>query len=288
MDEKKLLAERFEAHRGHLLAVAYRILGSGSEAEDAVQETWLKAARADTSAVENLGGWLTTVVGRVCLDMLRSRKSRREEALGSEDTAPVVRVSRRDPEEEALLEDSVGSAMLVVLDRLSPAERLAFVLHDMFAVPFNDIAPIVERTPETTQRLASRARQRVRGESTAHEGDRMRRYRAVEAFLQAARDGEFEALLTMLDPGVTYRVDEAARLLGAGSDMDGAQALAERLNGRAQMARPALLDGEPGVLVALRGRLLLVLTLRFEGDRIAEINAIADETRLAAIELAVP
>jgi len=289
MNEESFLAERFESHRSHLRAVAYRILGSLSEAEDAVQETWLKASRADTGEVENLAGWLTTVTGRVCLDMLRSRKSRREDALDGPETGSGVRIFHRvDPEEEALLADSVGLALLVVLDTLSPTERLAFVLHDLFSVPFVDIAPIVERSPETTQRLASRARQRVRGKSTPDDGNRMRRYRAVEAFLQAARDGEFEALLSMLDPSVTIRPDDAARLMG-GSEAVGAQAVATRFSGQANLARPILLDGEAGIAVlAPRGRLLLVMTLAFDGDRITGINPVAGKERLAAMELTVP
>jgi RNA polymerase sigma-70 factor (ECF subfamily) len=294
MDRDNFLAERFEEQRGHLRAVAYRMLGSLSEAEDAVQETWIKAARADTDEVENLAGWLTTVVGRVCLDMLRSRKSRREDALDSAlvDGAaegPAVRIFRRvDPEREALLEDSVGTAMLVVLNALAPAERLAFVLHDMFGVSFADIAPIVERSPETTQRLASRARQRVRGKTDVDDGDRMRRYRAVDAFLRAARNGEFETLLAMLDPNVTLRLDDAARLLSAGTELVGAQAVAERFRGQALLARPILLDGEAGVIVAPRGRMLMVFTVVFDGDRITEISAVADKSRLSAMELTVP
>ncbi|ADD45666.1 sigma-70 family RNA polymerase sigma factor [Stackebrandtia nassauensis] len=289
MDEKKLLAERFEAHRDHLRAVAYRILGSLAEAEDAVQETWLKAERADTTQVENLGGWLTTVTGRVCLDMLRSKKSRREDSLDDKPTEPVVRVHRRtDPEEEALLADSVGLALLVVLDTLSPVERLAFVLHDMFAVPFADIAPIVERSPETTQRLASRARQRVRGKSVAEDADRSRRHKAVDAFLRAAREGEFEKLLAMLAPDVKFRADEAAARLGGTALLDGARSVAENFNGQAQLARTVLLDGEAGALVAPRGKLLLVLEVRFDGDLISEITAIADSDRLAQMEVSLP
>lgn len=285
----ELLAERFEEHRSHLRAAAYRMLGSLSEAEDAVQETWIKAARADTGAVANLAGWLTTVVGRVCLDMLRSRKSRREDSLDEPAAGPQVRLrGPADPEEEALLADSVGLALLVVLDRLSPTERIAFVLHDMFAVPFADIAPIVDRSPETTQRIASRARTRVRGEPGSESGDRTRRYRAVEVFLRAARDGEFEALLAMLDPAATYRLDEAARQLGAGTEFDGGPVIAEAFCGRAQPARPIMLDGEPGMVLAPRGRLLLVMTFEFEGDRITGIRAVAEADRLSKIELTVP
>ncbi|THV42537.1 sigma-70 family RNA polymerase sigma factor [Glycomyces buryatensis] len=288
MDREKILAERFEEHRDRLRAIAYRMLGSLSEAEDAVQETWLKAARADTTDVENLAGWLTTVVGRVCLDMLRSRKARDEDLLEERDTEPKVRIFRRvDPEEEALLADSVGNAMLVVLDALSPAERLAFVLHDVFSVPFADIAPIVERSPETTQRLASRARRRVRGKSGSDDGDRLRRYRAVEAFLRAAREGEFEELLSLLDPNVSFSQDAAARLFGTGADLVGAQAVAEQFSGSAYLARPVLLDGEAGVVVAPRGKVLLVMKMKFVGDRIAEIHAIAGKDELSEVELRV-
>lgn len=293
MDEEKILAEHFEEHRSHLRAVAYRVLGSLTEADDAVQETWLKAARADTGAVENLAGWLTTVVGRVCLDMLRSRKSRREDALADREPEPRVRLRRTaDPEEVATMADEVGLAMLVVLDTLAPAERLAFVLHDMFAVPFADIAPIIERSPETTQRIASRARQRVRGKSIAEDGDRTRRYRAVDAFLKAARDGEFAALLSMLDPSASYHPDEAARLLGAGTDYFGANVLAERFATGAGMAAawlaPIMLGDEPGFVLAPLGKMRLVFTVRFEGDRIAEIIAIADPEHLAALPPSVP
>jgi RNA polymerase sigma factor (sigma-70 family) len=290
MSAKNFSAAVFEQHRAHLRTVAFRMLGSLSEAEDAVQETWLKADRADTGGIENPAGWLTTVVGRVCLDMLRSRKSRREDALDGQEAAPEVRVSRRvDPEEEALLADSVGQAMLVVLDALSPAERLAFVLHDMFAMSFNDIAPIVERSPETTQKLASRARQRVRGKSDVDDGDRMRRYRAVDAFLRAARDGQFETLLSLLDPSVTFRLDAGALRLNPGPAPFGAEAVAEAFNGRAMLAHAVLLNGEAGVaVVSPRGRLLMVMALAFDGDRIAGFEAFADPDRLAEAELALP
>ncbi|MEU6249100.1 sigma-70 family RNA polymerase sigma factor [Glycomyces sp. NPDC047010] len=291
MREEKISALEFEGHRPHLRAVAFRMLGSLSEAEDAVQDAWLKASRADVSEVENLAGWLTTVTGRVCLDLLRARQSRREDPFDGEE--PRVRLGRRvDPEEEAVLADSVGLAMLVVLDALSPVERLAFVLHDLFAVPFAEIAPIVERSPETTQRIASRARQRVRGTSSV-DGDLARRHQAVEAFLQAARDGEFTTLLTLLDPSVTLRLDEAAIRLSGGADLVGARAVAEAFSGQARLARAVLLGGaattpEVAVAVVPRGNLLMVFTLRFEGDRIAEIRAIGDEAALTTLELHVP
>ncbi|NEW27718.1 sigma-70 family RNA polymerase sigma factor [Nocardia cyriacigeorgica] len=286
MNGNELLAKHFEEHRSHLRAVAYRMLGSLSEADDAVQVAWIKASGADISSVANPAGWLTTVVSRVCLDMLRSRESRNEDSLDEHGAGLATRV-QADPEEEAVLADSVGSALLVVLDKLSPTERIAFVLHDLFAVPFADIAPIVDRSSETTQRIASRARRRVRGQSELG-GDRARRYRAVEAFLGAAQNGEFEALLAMLDPDVTYRPDEAARLLGAGTDLDGRQALAEAFCGKAQPARAIMLDGEPGLVLAQYGTLKLVMTIRFTGERIAAINAVADDDRLATMELTVP
>jgi RNA polymerase sigma-70 factor (ECF subfamily) len=288
---KNFSAVVFEQHRAHLRAVAFRMLGSLSEAEDAVQEAWLKADRAGADGVENIAGWLTTVVGRVCLDQLRSRKSRREDALDGQEAEPEVRVFRRvDPEEEALLAEAVGQAMLVVLDALSPVERLAFVLHDMFGVSFADIAPIVERTPETTQRLASRARQRVRGKSDVDGSDRMRRYRAVDAFLRAAREGEFATLLSLLDPSVTLRLDERAMRLHPIADASGAQAVAAIFNGSAMLAHPVLLDGEVGIAVVTpRGsRLIMAMTLAFDGDRIAGIGMVGDPDRLAALEIAVP
>ncbi|WP_205324505.1 sigma-70 family RNA polymerase sigma factor [Glycomyces sp. YM15] len=289
MDESSLSAERFEEHRGHLRAVAYRMLGSLSEADDAVQETWIKAARADVGEVENLAGWLTRVVSRVCLDQLRSRKSRREDSLDERPAEPAVRLFRRtDPEAELVMADSVGLALLVVMEALSPVERLAFVLHDLFSVPFAEIAPIVDRSPETTQRIASRARRRVRDQGGAATGDRLRRFRAVEAFMRAARDGEFESLLSMLDPEATYRPDEAARRLGAGTEMFGARTIAEQFAGAGHWTRAVLLDGEVGVVLAPKGRLKLVLTVSFKDDRIAAIEAIAEPERLEAVELRVP
>src|ERR671916_14390 len=217
------LAQRFEEHRAHLRAVAYRMLGSPSEAEDAVQEAWLRLSRSDTSGVENLGGWLTTIVGRVCLDMLRSRRSRREGPLGVHLPEPIVsRADGIDPEHEALLADSVGLALLVVLETLSPAERLAFVLHDMFAVPFDEIAPIVGRSSTATRQLASRARRRVQGETAIPDADLDTQREVVDAFLAAAREGDFEALLEVLDPDVVVRDDRGAVPIGASSVVRGA------------------------------------------------------------------
>src|SRR6266700_3091914 len=222
MDEKKFLAEKFEANRAHLRAVAYRMLGTTSEVDDAVQETWLRLSRSDTSAVENLGGWLTTVVARVCLDMLRSRKSRREEPMGPHVPEPVANDEhQRDTE----IADSVGAALLVVLETLAPAERLAFVLHDMFAVPFEEIAPIVGRTPAAARQLASRARRRVQGTPSVPDVDLSRQRTIVDAFLAASRGGDFEGLLAVLDPDVVFRADHAAQRLGSLAEIRGAAAV---------------------------------------------------------------
>ena len=289
MDNRDFLVEQFEEHRTYLRAVAYRMLGSVSEADDAVQETWLRLSRSDTSKVENLGGWLTTVLGRVCLDMLRSRKSRREESLGARVPEPIAgRADGADPEQEALLSDSVGLALLVVLETLTPAERLAFVLHDMFAVPFDEIAPIVGRSPDATRQLASRARRRVQGADTSHDLDFTRQREVVDAFLAAARDGDFDALVTVLDPDVVLRSDRAALPADAPREVRGAPAVARRaLVGRARAARPALVDGAVGVVVTPRGRLLMVLDFKIRGGKIVEIDAVADPERLNQLDLAL-
>jgi RNA polymerase sigma factor (sigma-70 family) len=288
MDNRDFLVEQFEEHRTHLRAVAYRMLGSVSEADDALQETWLRLSRSDTSKVENLGGWLTTVLGRVCLDMLRSRKSRREESLGARVPEPIAgRADGADPEQEALLSDSVGLALLVVLETLTPAERLAFVLHDMFAVPFDEIAPIVGRSPDAARQLASRARRRVRGADTSYELDLTRQREVVDAFLAAARDGDFDALVAVLDPDVVLRSDRAALPADAPREVRGAPAVARRaLVGRARAARPALVDGAVGVVVTPRGRLLMVLDFKIRGGKIVEIDAVADPERLNQLDLA--
>ncbi len=289
MDEREWLAGRVEEHRTHLRAVAYRMLGSVGEADDAVQETWLRLSRSDTSKVENLGGWLTTVLGRVCLDMLRSRKSRREESLGARVPEPIAgRADGADPEQEALLSDSVGLALLVVLETLTPAERLAFVLHDMFAVPFDEIAPIVGRSPDAARQLASRARRRVRGADTSYELDLTRQREVVDAFLAAARDGDFDALVAVLDPDVVLRSDRAALPADAPREVRGAPAVARRaLVGRARAARPALVDGAVGVIVTPRGRLLMVLDFKIRDGKIVEIDAVADPERLNQLDLAL-
>jgi RNA polymerase sigma factor (sigma-70 family) len=293
MDEREWLTRRFEEHRTHLRAVAYRMLGSISEADDAVQEAWLRLSRSDTSEVENLGGWLTTVVARVCLDMLRSRRSRREEPLGESPggRVPEPIVSRGegiDPEREALLADSVGLALLVVLETLAPAERLAFVLHDMFAVPFEEIAPIVGRSPAAARQLASRARRRVQAAATPPEADLTRQREVVDAFLTAARGGDFDALVAVLDPDVVLRADSGAVPVGLPREEHGAPAVAKRaLKGRARAARPALVNGAVGVVVAPRGQLLLVLGFTITGGKIVEIDVIADPARLRQLDLAV-
>jgi RNA polymerase sigma-70 factor, ECF subfamily len=288
MDEHEWLAEQFEEKRNHLRAVAYRMLGSLSEADDAVQESWLHLSRSGTSGVENLGGWLTTVVARVCLDMLRSRKSRQEDPLGPHVPDPIVsHADGSDPEQEAQLADSVGLALLVVLETLAPAERVAFVLHDMFDLPFDEIAPIVARSPTAARQLASRARRRVRGAATP-DADLTRQREVVDAFLAAARGGDFDALLAVLDPDVVLRADLSAVPPGASREIRGAAAVAMRAaKGRARAAQPALVNGAVGVVVAPRGRLLMVLSFTIERGRIVEIDAIADPARLRQIDLAV-
>jgi RNA polymerase sigma-70 factor (ECF subfamily) len=288
MHEREWLAEQFEANRTHLQGMAYRMLGNLSEADDAVQEAWLHLSRADTSTVKNLGGYLTTIVARICLDMLRARKSRREESLEASGAEPIThRESESDPEYEALLADSVGLALLIVLDTLTPAERLAFVLHDIFAVPFDQIAPIVERSEMAARQLASRARRRVRGGASVQNANRAEQRAVVEAFLSAAREGNFGALLSLLDPEVVLRHDRTAVPVGALPEVTGAQAVAKQFAGRAQAARPILVNGAVGVVVAPRGQLLLVLDLTITHGKIAEINVIADPARLQKLDLAV-
>jgi RNA polymerase sigma-70 factor, ECF subfamily len=284
MDEKKFLADRFEANRGHLRRVAYRMLGSATEADDAVQEAWLRLSRSDTSEVANLGGWLTTVVARICLDMLRSRNARKEEALDEHIPEPAAPSAA---EQEALLADSVGLALLVVLQALAPAERIAFVLHDMFDLPFDEIAPVVGRSPEAARQLASRARRRVRGAPAIPEAEVARQRAVVDAFLAASRGGDFEGLLALLDPDVVVRADAAAVRLGDTAELRGANAVAQKFKGRAQLARTVLVDGRVGVVVAPRGKLLIVLLPVIADGRIVEIEAIADPARLAAFELAI-
>lgn len=292
MDEREVLAERFEADRGRLRAVAYRMLGSLSDADDAVQETWLRLHRADASGgdrVENLPGWLTTVLGRVCLDMLRARRARRDDPAGSD--VPAARHGVGDPEEEALLADSVSRALLVVLERLSPAERVAFVLHDLFAVPFDEIGPVVGRSPVTAKKLASRARLRVRGADAAGGTDRAAHRRVVEVFLAAARGRDLAGLLAVLDPDVVRRADPAALPPGVPAEIRGARAVAEEtvlLAERSAFAEPALVGGSVGLVVAPYGRLALALAVTVEHDRITSYEVVADPARLARLDLAVP
>ncbi|WP_412544427.1 sigma-70 family RNA polymerase sigma factor [Longispora sp. K20-0274] len=286
MDEHDVLAERFEANRTHLRAVAYRMLGSSSEADDAVQEAWIRLSRSDAAEVENLGGWLTTVVGRVCLDMLRSRRTRREESLEAHVVEPVVDAGDgADPEGEAVRADSVGLALLVVLDALTPAERLAFVLHDLFAVPFEDIAPIVGRSPAAARQLASRARRRVQGAGPSPETDTSRQREVVEAFLAAARGGDFAGLLTVLDPDVVVRADSAAMLLGSQAVIRGAEDVATSFNGRAQAARTVLIDGVVGATWAPGGRPKVVLNFTIVAGRIVAIDLVADRESIDGLEL---
>jgi len=288
MDEKKWLAAQFEANRPHLRAVAYRMLGSPSEAEDAVQEGWLRLSRTDASGIDNLGGWLTTTVARVCLDVLRSRRSRREEPLEARGPEPAAGPEARlDPEHEAILADSVGLALLVVLQTLAPAERVAFVLHDMFDLSFDEIAPIVGRSTTAARQLASRGRRRVRGRAkVATDPDVVSQRQVVDAFLAATRSGDFEALVALLDPDVALRADQTARQAGAAQDAHGAAAVATALLGR-RGAQPVLVDGAVGLFVAPGGRLRVVLRLAFRAGRIAGIEAIADPERLRQITLAV-
>ncbi|MER6258788.1 sigma-70 family RNA polymerase sigma factor [Streptomyces sp900105245] len=274
--DRDFLADRFEGYRGHLRSVAYRMLGSAAEAEDAVQEAWFRLYRSDTREVENLGGWLTTVVGRVCLDMLRSRRTRGEEPLDTWRPAPSA---EPDPAQDALLADSVGVALLVVLDTLSPAERLAFVLHDLFGVPFEEIGGILGRSPAAARQLASRARRRVRG-AGAPETDLARQREVVDAFLAAARDGDFDGLLAVLDPDVVAR-SEAGVTSGAAAVAAGAAGFA-RL---ARIARPALVDGATGLVVLVDGRPERVLTFAFAADRITVVDIVTAPDRLADLTI---
>jgi RNA polymerase sigma-70 factor (ECF subfamily) len=283
MNERDYLAERFEEHRTHLRAVAYRMLGSLSEVDDAVQEAWLRLSRADATDIDNLGGWLTTVVARVCLDMLRSRQSRREEPITDAPEPVATGRSGSSPEHEAVLADSVGLALLVVLDRLTPAERLAFVLHDMFAVPFEEIAPIVGRSPEATRQLASRARRRVRG-GGAPDADLARQREVVEAFIAALRAGDFQRLLAVLDPDLVVRAD----LPGAPAEIRGAAVWAKgavAYGHMARLTRPALVNGAIGVVVAPQGRLVRALRFTIANGKITEIEVIGNPARLGELEV---
>jgi RNA polymerase sigma factor (sigma-70 family) len=291
MDEREWLAERFEEQRPHLQAVAYRMLGSLSEAEDAIQETWLRLSRSDADGIENLGGWLTTVVGRVCLNMLRSRRTRREEPLNVHVPDPIVsRADGSESEQDVVLADSVGLALLVVLETLNPAERLAFVLHDMFAVPFDEIAPVVGRSPAATRQLASRARRRVQGEAPVPDNDLKRQREVVDAFFAAARDGDFDALVAVLDPDVVVRSDGGVLLPGASEVTRGAEVVAGRalrFASMAQFVRPALVNGAAGAVAAPHGEPFVVMAFTVRDGKIVEIDALRDPERLAELDLTV-
>jgi RNA polymerase sigma-70 factor, ECF subfamily len=289
MAESDFLAGQFEEHRTHLKAVAYRMLGSLSEADDAVQEAWLRLSRSDAAAIENLGAWLTTVVARVSLNMLRARNTRREEPLGVRVPEPVVdRADGVDPEHEALLADAVGLALLVVLETLSPAERLAFVLHDMFAMPFDEIAPIVDRSPEATRQLASRARRRVQGERRVPDADLAAQRPVVEAFFAAAREGDFDALVAVLDPDVVLHADLGRE--GGTQEVHGAERVARQALGYSRMGlvlRPALINGVPGGVAMLNGEPFSVGALTIRGGRIVELDFLADPERLRRLDLTI-
>jgi RNA polymerase sigma factor (sigma-70 family) len=291
MNQQDWLAERFEENRGHLRAVAYRMLGSLNEADDAVQETWLRLQRSDADDIENLGGWLTTVVARVCLDMLRWRTSRHEDSLDAQTPEPAAHSEKKiDPEQEAVLADSVGLALLVVLDRLSPAERLAFVLHDLFAVSFDEIASIVGRSPDATRQLASRARRRVQGQGATVSADLRQQREVVDAFLKALRAGDVDGLIAVLDPEVVIRVDEVAAAPGAPREVRGAATSAKgaiAYSRGARFVRPALIDGNVGAVLAPQGKLSRVLRFTFREGKIAEVEVIGDPARLNDLDLGV-
>jgi RNA polymerase sigma factor (sigma-70 family) len=307
VDDRDWLVEQFEQNRTHLRAVAYRMLGSRSVAEDAVQEVWLRLRRTDTSDVENLRGWLTTVVARVCLDMLRSRKSRREEPLDTDLLDPAARrdvaigpagaigsagamsADGTNPEHETLMADSIGIALLAVLETLAPAERVAFVLHDMFDLPFDEIATIVGRSPAAARQLASRARRRMQGTdaTTVAEVERARKQEVVAAFLAAARGGDLQALLAVLDPEVVVRADSGAVKFGAAPEVRGAMAVAETFKGRAAAAQLVLVDGAIGLMWAHGGRPLVVFDITIEEDRIVAITLLGDAARLATLTVEI-
>ena len=290
VDDRQWFADQFETHRPHLRAVAYRMLGSVTDADDALQEAWIRTTRSDSASIDNIGGWLTTVVGRVCIDMLRSRQSRREQLTGTWLPEPVVSTDATvDPEQASLLADSVGLALLVVLESLEPPERLAFVLHDMFGVPFDEIAPIVERTPAATRQLASRARRRVRGTATVPDASLSTQRRVVDAFLAAARAGDFEALLKLLDPEVVFRVDTGPRTWLAPALLTGALDVAEHASTHgprfAALCRPALVNGAAGIIARTAGGVVAVVGITVVEERIAEIDLILDADKLAGLAI---
>jgi RNA polymerase sigma-70 factor (ECF subfamily) len=288
MTERDWQVEQFEEHRSHLHAVAYRMLGSMSEADDALQEAWLRLSRSDTNAVDNIGGWLTTVVGRVCLDVLRTRRARREDYIGTWLPEPVVLPDGAPgPEQEALIADSVGLALFVVLETLTPPERLAFVLHDMFAVPFDEIAPIIDKSPDAARQLASRARRRVQGAAPDADADLPHQREIVDAFLAASRNGDFEALVAVLDPDVVFRVDAGASSPLARAPITGAAAVAEQILARgtrfAPHARPAIVNGAAGVVVGSGTRPMAVAGFAVSHDRIVAIDLIIDPDKLSGL-----
>jgi RNA polymerase sigma factor (sigma-70 family) len=289
MSETEVLAKRFEAHRSHLSSIAYRMLGSQTEAEDAVQETFLRLMRGGTSGVDNLGGWLTTIVARVCLDVLRERKSRREVPVDAEvEALPAT----DDLEREKLIADSVGVAMLIVLEKLTPAERVAFVLHDLFNISFEEIAPVVGRSPMAARQLASRGRRRVQGDPANTQADRARQREVVGAFLAASQSGDYSTLLTILDPDVVLRADAAAvkasaraKVPGITSEVHGRESVASIFRGRARAAQVALVDGDTGLVFAPGGQPRVVMDFVLENERIVEISMIANPERVAALDL---
>jgi RNA polymerase sigma-70 factor (ECF subfamily) len=290
VEDANWLTKRFEEHRTHLRGVAYRMLGSLGEADDAVQEAWLRLNRADASGIDNLGGWLTTIVGRVCLDMLRSRKSRREQPLDAQAPEPGPSHAHvPSPENEALLADAVGVALLVVLDRLTPHERLAFVLHDLFAVPFDEIAPIVGRSPTAARQLASRARRRVQGADAVPDAELTEQREVINAFLKALRSGDFDALVAVLDPDFTIQSDAVAAP-PVGSEVRGAQAWARQAltySRGARFAQPALINGALGVIVAPRGKLMRALRFTMHAGKVVSIEVIGEPARLQELDVAV-
>lgn len=285
MDNGDWLAAKFEEDRARLRSVAYRMLGSLTEAEDAVQESWLRLSRSDASEIHNLRGWLTTVVARVCLDMLRSRGSRPEEPI--EQDAPLTPADEASPEDEALLADAMGPALLIVLEALAPAERVAFVLHDLFAVPYDEVAAIVGRSPVSARQLASRARRRVRGASVEPGSDPSSHRKIVDAFLKASREGDFEALLHVLDPDVALRADAAAIRMGAAEDLRGARAVAEFFKGRAAAARPALLGGAAGAVWAPGGKTRVAFSFAIKDGRITRIELLADQDLIRQLNVKI-
>jgi RNA polymerase sigma factor (sigma-70 family) len=290
MSDRDWLAEKFEEHRAHLQRVAYRMLGTVDESDDAVQEAWLRLSRTDDAAIENLGGWLTTVVGRVSLDMLRARRSRREDYVGTWLPEPIVTVGdQSDPEQEALIADSVGLALLVVLETLTPAERLSFVLHDMFGISFDEIAPIVDRSPAAARQLASRARRRVRGAEPEPDANLAAQRQVVDAFLAASRAGDFAGLIAVLDPDAVFRMDGGAQSSLTRPPVEGAEAVAREILARgapfAPLARPAVVNGAAGAIVGVRGRPFAVAGFTIAGGRITAIDIVFDPDKLPHIVL---